>query len=186
MLGSHNSFTYLKSTKKIFNWFSFLWKCQTKTIEQQKDSKVKYFDIRVRFNKRGRWQVCHGIVDLELEFKSLEDILDMFCDSSIRLILERGDDSHKYLFKIRINELLHKYPQISYAAIKKNWEVLYDNKLNIFDYTYQPWNSGKSFWENIKKFNFFSTIKRFAKKHNPIINDIVIKDSTNIYFIDYA
>lgn len=186
MLGSHNSFTYLKAKKRIFNWISFLWRCQTKTIKEQYNSKVEYFDIRVRFNKNGKWQLCHGIVDLDLEFNSLECILDMFYDSRVRLILERGNDVDKFLFKNRIEKLIPQYPQISFVAIKKNWEILYDKDLHIFDYTYTPWLSGLSFWQNIKRFNFFSTIKRWAKEHNPIINDIIIKDTTNIYFMDHV
>ena len=57
---------------------------------------------------------------------------------------------------------------------------------HILDYTYTPWLSGVSFWDNIKRFNFFSTIKKWAKKHNPTISSTLKEDSTNIYFMDYV
>lgn len=181
MIGSHNSYTFLPAKCKILNWFSFLWRCQVKNIYEQKGSKVSYFDIRVR-RDMSTWRICHGIVDFNLTFNSLEEIVNIFSDKYVRLILERGD---AVLFKEEIARLEDKYPSLVFSCIKKNWEILVNRDLSIIDYTYTPWLSGLSFWENIKRFNFFSTIKRWAKKHNPIMNDIVIKDS-KVHFMDYV
>lgn len=182
MIGTHDSYTFLPARKKLFEWFSFLWRTQVKSIAQQKEIGVTYFDVRVR-RDGDVWRVCHGLVDFDLTFKSIGGIVNIFSVYKVRIILER--EGSEDLFR---EEVLKSASclALSFACIKSGWKVILDRDLHIFDYTYTPWLSGVSFWDNIKRFNFFSTIKRWAKKHNPIINDILKKDSTNIYFMDYV
>lgn len=182
MIGTHDSYTFLPARKKLFEWFSFLWRTQVKSIAQQKEIGVTYFDVRVR-RDGDVWRVCHGLVDFDLIFKSIGEIVNIFSVYKVRIILERGGSED--LFR---EEVLKSIPclALSFACIKKGWKVILNRDPHIFDYTYTPWLSGVSFWDNIKRFNFFSTIKRRAKKHNPVINDILKKDSTNVYFMDYV
>ncbi len=183
MIGSHNSFTYLKPIKKIYKFFSWFWKTQNKTIKEQYKIGVRYFDVRVR-QDNNHWVVCHGKVDLDLKFSSLEELCIIFQNMDnckLRLILERGDD---YKFKQEIKNLINKYSVLSFIGIKKGWEELFNNDPIIFDYTYTPWLSGLNFWQNIKRFNFLSTIKRHANKHNVRITPMLIKDKY-VYFMDY-
>lgn len=182
MIGTHDSYTFLPARKKLFEWFSFLWRTQVKSIAQQKEIGVTYFDVRVR-RDGNVWRVCHGLVDFDLTFKSIGEIVSIFSVYKVRIILER--EGSEDLFR---EEVLKSASclALSFACIKSGWKVILDRDPHIFDYTYTPWLSGVSFWDNIKRFNFFSTIKRWAKKHNPIINDILKKDSTNIYFMDYV
>ena len=182
MIGTHDSYTFLPARKKLFEWFSFLWRTQVKSIAQQKEIGVTYFDVRVR-RDGNVWRVCHGLVDFCLTFKSIGEIVNIFSVYKVRIILER--EGSEDLFR---EEVLESIPclALSFACIKSGWKVILDRDLHIFDYTYTPWLSGVSFWDNIKRFNFFSTIKRWAKKHNPVINDILKKDSTNVYFMDYV
>lgn len=62
MLASHNSFSYAKPYK----WWMYLFipwaRCQNKTIEQQYNSGVRYFDIRVRFNNKGNPNYVHNFI----------------------------------------------------------------------------------------------------------------------------
>lgn len=61
MLGSHNSITgypcpwYLR----VFNIFA---KCQSKTIAEQLDAGVRFFDLRVKAKADGSCRFAHGIV----------------------------------------------------------------------------------------------------------------------------
>ena len=186
MIGSHDSFTFLPARKHWLEWFSFLWRTQNKNIKEQKECGVKYFDVRVRYDSYIQmWRVCHGIVDFNVVFGTLENIANRFSDYKLRLILERGSKEEEEMFSKEIEALIDKYACLCFSCIKKGWKVLYNNDPEIIDYTYIPWLSGVSFWENIKRFNFFSTIKRWAKKHNPIINDIIKKDSV-VHFMDYV
>lgn len=183
MIGTHDSYTYLTPRSLTHTILSFMWRTQDKNIEEQKKLGVTYFDIRVR-RDGNKWRVCHGLVDFDLTFSTLNEILDLYLGYKVRLILERGSKHHEQIFSdiIKIHE---NHPTLSFSCIKKGWKVLVDKDPQIVDYTYVPWHSGLSFFENLKKFNFFSTIKRWSKKHNPNINDAIIEDSTKIYFIDY-
>lgn len=63
MLGSHNSLTYLPCRKwwmYLINWAA---KCQSKTLGQQYHDGVRYFDIRVRFDKNDKPVIAHGLVE---------------------------------------------------------------------------------------------------------------------------
>lgn len=182
MIGTHDSYTFLPAKNKLFELFSFLWRTQVKSIAQQQEIGVSYFDIRIR-RDGDVWRVCHGLVDFDYTFESIEEIINMFLIYKVRIILERGDSED--LFREEILKNI-KYPALSFACIKSGWEVIFDRDPHIFDYTYIPWLSGASFWDNIKRFNFFFTIKRWAKKHNPVINDTLRKDNVNVYFMDYV
>ena len=91
MIGTHDSYTFLSAKNKLFEWFSFLWRTQVKNIAQQKEIGVTYFDVRVR-RDGDVWRVCHGLVDFDCKFKSIEDIINMFSIYKVRIILERGDN----------------------------------------------------------------------------------------------
>lgn len=185
MIGTHDSYTYLKARNRVYEWFSFLWRTQSKSIEQQKEAGVTYFDIRVyRDYAHLGWRVCHGIVDFDIIFDSLENILTEFPTYKVRIILERGGDIEEVWFAKDI-EKVKDFTNLSFACIKKDWKVLIDRDPAIIDYTYTPWLSSLSFWENIKRFNFFSTIKRWAKRHNPIIGRGLV-NSEVVHFMDYV
>ena len=184
MIGTHNSFTYQKATFKPFDWFSFLWKCQTKTIEEQVAMNVSYFDIRVKWDKKNDcWRTCHGIVSFDKTYNTLKEILDDFDLLFVRIILEKRNDIAVSKFKEQIDQIKDGYEDLLFACIKDGWEILLDRDSTLIDYTYKPWISGLSFWENIKRFNFFSTIKKWAKKNNPEITEDIISSDV-VHFMD--
>lgn len=184
MIGTHDSYTFLPARKKVFEWFSFLWRTQVKSITQQREIGVSYFDIRVR-RDGNVWRVCHGLVDFDLTFMDIDSIVLRFApyQNKIRIILERGGSED--LFEKEILEGASSYSALSFACIKKGWKVILNRDPRIFDYTYIPWMSGMSFWKNIRRFNFFSTIKKWARKHNPVVEDVLIR-SNDVYFMDYV
>nr|DAI06237.1 MAG TPA: hypothetical protein [Crassvirales sp.] len=181
MIGTHDSYTFLPARSKLLEWFSFLWRTQVKNIAQQKEIGVSYFDIRVR-RDGDIWRVCHGLVDFDLTFDSIEDIVNLYSLYKIRVILERGNCEDKFREEVLRSK---SCPALSFACIKKKWKVLLNRDPNIFDYTYIPWLSDISFLDNIRRLGFFSTIKKWAKKHNPIISSSMIKND-NVYFMDYV
>lgn len=77
MLGSHNSFTYQGAVCKPLNLFAFLWRCQGKTVREQMEEGVGYFDVRVRYDLKNKcWRTCHGMVDFGLTYGSLAVLPD--------------------------------------------------------------------------------------------------------------
>lgn len=184
MIGTHDSFTYLKAKNKIFELFSFLWRTQTKDIKEQQKLGVTYLDVRVHRTIDGEWELCHGLVNFDKKFKLLYDIFDIYKDFNIRLILEKGDDLDESFFKKEVSFLPKVNKNIACIAIKKNWIVIIPEKFEIKDYSYVPFYSNLSFWQNIKRMNWFSTIKKWAKKHNPIITQKMKEDTNVVHFID--
>ena len=62
MIGSHNSMSYLPP-KNLWGKITRLWnKCQDKTIEEQFNSGVDYFDIRINLYNE-EWHFVHNKVD---------------------------------------------------------------------------------------------------------------------------
>ena len=184
MIGTHDSFTYLKAKNKIYELFSFLWRTQTKSIKGQKELGVKYLDVRVHKTKGNQWELCHGLINFNKQYNTLYNLMEDLSDFKIRLILEKGTKADEEVFKFIIYKLSYKYSNLVFSAIKKNWKVLHNTLLSIIDYTYIPFYSNLSFWQNIKRMNWFSTIKKWAKRHNPIITQKMREDNDVVYFID--
>lgn len=68
MIGSHNSWSYLKPTKWCMKPFAFMAKCQKYDIREQYEKyDVRIFDLRIRFNNTDedilRVALCHGLVE---------------------------------------------------------------------------------------------------------------------------
>lgn len=170
---THNSLTGHSPRHFWASLFSIFWKCQSRTIWQQKLAGATVLDIRVR--RRGNlWQSCHGLIDIWLTFDSVSDIVS-FAKAhgcSCRIILERGGSSDLFVKEVNeavFDEIVNGWQDtLLYAAIKKPWTEIYRNEKYVLgpDYTYIPWNTGQGFWWNIRHFKP-STIKRWAKKHNP-------------------
>lgn len=183
MIGSHDSYTFLSPRHSKFKWVSFLWRTQTKNIEEQLQAGVEYLDIRV-YRDVDKWRVCHGKVDFDLTFLTLEDILRCFPLLKIRIILEHGTRQDESLFEQEVN-LYTNYVNLSFACIKKDWRIIINRDPEIIDYSFVPFMSDKTFWENIKRMKWLNTIKHYAKKHRPEITDDLIND-TKVHFLDYV
>lgn len=187
MIGTHNSMTYLPPRRWWLKPFTFLWRCQDKTIEEQKKLGVTYLDIRIRLDSiKDKWFFCHGIVDVGKGFNNIGEVIEYLESTGCeyRLILERGNDSIKGLFIHEIKANINIAKHMVYAGIKKPWTTVLNIKSYLtIDYSYVPFYTGKR-PENASKFNL-TTIKKYAKKHNPVINKGLI-NSKIIYFMDYV
>lgn len=64
ILGAHNANTYLKPRKWWMRLINFTSKCQKLTINDQFKHGVRYFDLRIRYDKKfGMFINCHGLVE---------------------------------------------------------------------------------------------------------------------------
>lgn len=164
---------------------SFLWRTQDKTIEEQKELGVGYFDIRVRYDRKMKcWRTCHGLVDFGLCFPSIESILNAYSTYKVRLILERGRAYDESIFRYCMSRVCD-YPCLSFAAIKKDWKVLVDKDPKIRDYSFVPFLSNLSFWENLKRGKWLDTIRHYASRHRPGITEEMRNEDT-VHFVDYV
>lgn len=197
MLGSHNTFTYLPPKNPIYNLFRALWRCQTKSIEEQYKSGTRFFDLRLIWSKKKEcWEVGHGLVKVKgISFKSCDEIKDYmsnFPETKYRVILERGSREDKARFKEEFLLLKDSDSSLVDVIVKDPWVVLYRSPQypkTVKDFCVRlfGWNVNRSFWYNIKNGNFkpSMTIKKWAKSHNPEINEELI-NSEVLYFMDYV
>ena len=208
MIVAHNTFTYLK-TNLFMELFSFLWRCQNKSIDILYNKyNVKFFDIRISkkrswFKKEFLWVFTHGLVKFNDKiFENIESIflyMKMYYpNAQYRLILERCSKKEKYEFYKQLEPWLEKNGRklkehnylCSCIGIKKPWKYIYKNN-NLYpginDYACHLFNLNQnvSQYENIKNFNIKQTIKNWATKNNPILTEEQINDNKICYFMDY-
>lgn len=194
MVGSHNSFTFKNATCKLYNVFKSFWRCQDKSLHEQYDAGVRFFDLRVFRKDERHWSLAHGLVNLYGGYDTIYTLMfymmTQFPDAHFRVVLEKGDSNVEKIFEDEVADAItaladrvHLYQ----AIIKSNWKILYtSNQEFIFhDFCYTPVLSGESFWYNVKHFKL-SSIKKYAKKHNPGITQEMKNDETNIYFMDFV
>lgn len=200
MLASHDSFTYLRALQWRARMCPVLWRTQTLSIPEQLKAGVIYFDIRVRWDKKKRaYRVCHGLVDFNRTYGTLAEIINIFSPYLVRIILERGDSVEFEKEAKRIVSLcgLGLYGNLHLLAVKHPWTGIYhastvicpetglvEQSPKVVDHTYVPWDTGKSFWENVKRFRF-STIRRWARLHPVTEEQINSRDTVHFHdFVD--
>lgn len=207
MLGSHDTFTFLKSTSCVYNHAIKWWKTQCKSIEEQYNFGVRFFDIRVCRNGN-KWRLCHGIVNLKMTFPTLINIcsyMDMKCPLAIyRIILEKGNYKDRKKFIKESQGLCNKYLNLWRVDIKafKVWMGEVDNNNEVlFKLGYKfalvnTWESpAHELHGSITASNFYKTnLKKEAQKINSNLEFFKypqkLKDMINskdeLYFIDYC
>lgn len=200
MIGTHNTFTYLEATNSLYNVFNAFWRCQEISVRDQYNMGVRLFDIRVSEvfeNGKKWWQVGHGIAKVKQKFVNLENICIYFKSqypgSMIRLMLEDKSDEEAILnrFKKEADTVIKKYKDMIWTIyIKRPWTLLFEGKhFDIKEYCCYlfNWDVDASLSQNIKNFSLeASSIKKWAKNHNPQITQEMIDDKDTLYFMDYV
>lgn len=207
MIGSHNSFTYLPSTSWLYNKFPKYWRTQCDTISEQYDFGIRFFDIRVCWNHH-KWQVCHGIVNLEVSFKSLEEICKYMEDNApeaiYRIVLEKGGIYAKGIFIVDSHGLCNKYHHLWRIDIKsrKTWLGSVDNNNRLlFNQGYKfalvnTWEDtahelrGYVTWKTFYKDNLKEEAKSINKNldffHDNTKLKEILESKDELYFLDYC
>ncbi len=185
MIGTHDSMTFLRARWSVMEIFAWLWRTQIQDVDGQRRAGTGYLDIRVR-RRKGRWQVCHGLVDLRMSFSSLREILETYRDFKVRLILERGSSLE---FETVMPRLAEEYPNLSFACVKHGWEVIINRDPEIRDYTFIPWLSGLSVHDNMSRlWNIIRSrepvsIASWARLYNPVVTE-EMRNSEVVHFMD--
>lgn len=194
MIATHDSLTFLAPRLWIMRPLSPLWCTQTKNLLQQAQAGCTYFDLRVRWHAPSRqWRACHGLVDLRSQWTLLADLiretLAVEPKARLRIILERGNQEACQIFKIEINSIMMRFPQlpIAFIGIKKGWQVIHRDDPPILDRSFVPWLSGLTLRQNLKRILhqrlWKSSIRKWAKDH-PVTKEM-IADPNMLYFVDH-
>ena len=133
VLGSHNTMSYLPPTK----WWQYIlrpvYRCQIKTLKQQIESGVTYFDLRIRESKSNTWVFAHGCVTLKDSslLQALNIINSRVNKATVRLIYEgKPNDVISSTFKTACRNIEQTYSNIQFVGgfAKQGWQRLYKFK----------------------------------------------------------
>lgn len=129
-LASHNTMTYLKGT--FWNPFQFIARCQSKTIEEQYKLGVRYFDLRIAYDKYGHAHFKHGLMtykgsvyDTLKYLNSLEEIVFVHLLLEVKSKKQLERQSQYFIEDCKEFESIFKNISFTSGQNKYNWETLY-------------------------------------------------------------
>ena len=141
IIGSHNSWSYLRPKKWWMRLLAFTARCQHYVLWAQYKEGARCFDLHVRFTEKREVEVVHGpiVYDIESEVPGgcIYDYLKMLDDSrdvSVRVILDvRTRKARKHYgfqcecFKDFCKDLEMLYPHITFwcGRMVKGWHPVY-------------------------------------------------------------
>lgn len=203
MIGSHNSMTYLPPKHRFWRLFTPFWRCQNKTIKEQIDAGVEFFDLRVVWDRKLHcWQFAHGLVRFGWKkgdglSKSLNTILTLLEAHGClyRIVLERGSEYDEELFKswfgFGADIWWKSHPHCISAIRKRGWKSV---RSRIFDYAFMnllladhsfvPFRSDRPWWRQLS-WRMFCTPRLWANRHNTVQQGWK-EDKNTVHFYDFA
>ena len=191
MIGSHNTFSYLPIKNK---WLSFLkpwYKCQEYDIITQINKDVRYFDIRIRFSKKGELQVVHNKIVFDINEKQFWDIMNNVKELTtklntvlyFRVILDIRKKPNDELNQVYwFSQFINKFSQYNehiilvQAIVYWNWTII--------DYISTPEIIEDHASVNAKWYEYMLGNKYYAAKVG--VKYINEKSNDKVFLIDYV
>ncbi len=185
MIATHNTFTYQYAGN--MELFARWWRCQTLDAYRQVWLwGVEVCDIRVTYDKRGYWQMCHGLARFGEMYPHLEDVIKYalyWGYKKYRLVYETKGNYELFLKSVHSlpDELLKQSVGIIY---KPTWEYIYKGEETIIEHNKIMWHHDWSLWKNIKNV-LYPSIKKYAIRNNKYIEDNAIHMYDYIEYMKY-
>lgn len=190
MLGSHNSFSYLTPTKWWMKLFTPWAKCQNKTITEQYNAGVRYFDVRIAFNKNGSVRLVHNRVEYPSSelFETLKT-LNNKPDVYLRILLDirkrpkRAEDianTTKWFYNFIDYVLKNTTVTIDKAIIFWNWKHIIDNGIDVTEHHASV---------SAKWYEYIGGLECWAELHNHgalLSNSDIVESNEKVLLIDYV
>lgn len=189
MLGSHNTLSYLPPVN-LWGKMTKPWgKCQDKNIEEQYNSGVRYFDIRVR-QIRNVWHIVHNKIDYGNMWLEKHQAIFKYIGEKqvpIRLIYDQRTTPKMY----------EEYERGCFlgliAELKKRFNIVIDSAITYWDWREYINESMCFIMEHhasvyAKWYEYILGTKRFAKKHNNKYIAVHMREKlseTDVLLMDY-
>lgn len=134
-LASHNTMSYLPVKQWYLKPLGFMSRCQSINIIDQFDLGVRYFDIRIRYDKNGLCEFAHGLTSYKKNVSRTLGLLNYFATQTdekvqVRLVLEtlKEDKEQEELFIKDCDILKASFPNLVFhcGRRKYDWKQLYD------------------------------------------------------------
>lgn len=188
--------SYLPPKHWFWRLFTPFWRCQNKTIKEQIDAGVRFFDIRVVWDRKlDCWQFAHGLVRFggTASVAGVIALLEMH-KCLYRIVLERGTEYDEVLFRYGLVHAKYteawwgSHPHCTAAIIKRGWNTVCISqsgyKLRIDDHSFVPFRSDKPWWRQLS-WRMFCTPRLWAKRHNTVKQGWK-EDKDTVHFYDFA
>lgn len=179
MIGSHNTLSYLPP-KNLWGKITRPWnKCQDRTIEEQVNAGIDYFDIRIDFYNDGKWHFVHNRVDYGVVNNDIWKYIGK-TELSIRIIYDRRSKPK--------DVILEKQRFIDYLSyLKEEYNINIDSAI-----TYWNWKECCAPFIRVKEFHasvsakwyqyllgckwFANRYNNFSKAANMCMNEVLLLD----------
>ena len=185
-LGTHNSLSYLRPSQWWLRPFAWMARCQSLTVKQQWDAGVRYFDIRVKFDKGGLAKSGHGIMDYDILVSDALYLIDYYAfEAGVRAVVRlfhensrRHPDRHADDFARLCSWAVGRFPHTRFVEGGRR----HDYRAEIGDSV----PTRVCYAEYYKKKLCIPWPKRWAKRHNHILHRGDNADEWSVYdFINY-
>lgn len=127
-LGTHNSITGYKGKGILSKLLTPFARCQTKSVNEQFNCGVRYFDIRIKYYKN-KFVLCHGLWIADVSINCIFDTLNYLGRKSpIYVDITLETDNGKDKFFDYVVKLKNSFNYINIARVnykKPNWECIH-------------------------------------------------------------
>lgn len=120
VIGSHNSWSYLKAAKWYKRPFAWMARCQRMDIRMQYELGVRCFDLRLRTNNDGELYIAHGLMEYKYTTAQLSE--------DLKWLDGKGDCYVRVMHEARMK---WQYTETSYGHFKWFCGVLVNQFKNI-------------------------------------------------------
>lgn len=158
MIGSHNTLSYLPP-KNLWGKITRPWnKCQDRSIEEQVNAGIDYFDIRIDFYNDGKWHFVHNRVDYGPVNNDIWKYIGK-TELSIRIIYDRRSKPK--------DVIIETYRFTNYLSyLKEEYNVNIDSAITYWNWKehYKPFIRVKEFHASVsaKWYQYLLGCKWFA------------------------
>ena len=172
ILGAHNANTYLEPRKWWMKLINFTSKCQKLTITEQFKHGVRYFDFRIRYDKKlGMFINCHGLVEYITPVKQTVSLLYILSSvrktETIYIRFVYDDTFNNNIDDFDLTDLFIK--QI-YPIFKHNdniiWQLIKKSSWKRIDSDNSPQPTIVDCFKNYKGYKWIPWPRWWAKKNN--------------------
>lgn len=170
LLGTHNSLSYMRPRQWWLRPFAWMARCQDLTIKQQWDYGVRYFDIRVKYDKNGIAKSGHGIMSYDVLVDDILGLIDRYAFESKETAVVRlfHENSRKYP-----NDYTLMFQRLCRWAVERFPHIRFIEGGRRYDYkSYLPNDERQRvcYAEYYKKKLCIPWPKHWAKKHNDVLH----------------
>lgn len=126
MYGSHNTLTAYPVRRWYMHILQPFARCQRKNVEEQIACGARAFDLRVRFDRVGNLEPCHGLVTFEADVPAIVAGLEA-AGCCYRVVLENRLGGRRVkagdLDRLKAMFLTAGHPHCLYVSDKRSWNT---------------------------------------------------------------